>query len=317
MAQPPDAPQPRQGHPISVVTRRTGLTQDLLRAWEKRYHAVVPRRTATGRRIYTDRDIEKLRLLKLLVDGGRRISDVADLDIAALTSLAQEDQLEARHPLAVRSDGLSTEGDSYLVRCAKAIEELDEDGLNGSLGQAALAMSPPRVRDEVVVPLLTLIGARWQDGTWRVAHEHFASAVLRAFLWDMHRRAVSGTEAPVVVAATPSGHRHELGLLLAMAVAAEQGWSVVYLGPDVPSEEIAAVTLARRARAVLISLVFPANDARTAQEIVRLGQLLGPGLPIFAGGRAAESYRDLQGSSAILVTTDLDRLKGHLQNLAA
>jgi DNA-binding transcriptional MerR regulator len=90
------------GHPISVVVRRTGLTQDILRAWEKRYQAVVPLRTDTGRRLYTEDQVAKLRLLKQLVDGGRRISDVAELDLPTLQRLADEDAKEAVAPVTTR-----------------------------------------------------------------------------------------------------------------------------------------------------------------------------------------------------------------------
>lgn len=81
-------------HPIGVVSARTGIPQDLLRAWEKRYDAVVPGRGATGRRLYTDADIDKLRLLKRAVATGRRISDVAALSLEELKALTQEDRVE-------------------------------------------------------------------------------------------------------------------------------------------------------------------------------------------------------------------------------
>ena len=238
------------GHPISVVVRRTGLSQDILRAWEKRYGAVVPLRTPTGRRLYTEEQVARLRLLKQLVDGGRRISDVADLAEEQLRRLADEDVTEAvvgRGPLTGRS------ANGFLADCLDAVERLDRHGLEDVLDRASVDLSRPRLRGEVLAPLIKALGQCWQDGSWRVVHEHAASAVLRAYLWGMWCRVEPGPGASSLVVATLSGQRHELGALLAAGVAADLGWRVVYLGSDLPAEEIAAGVTASGASAVLLS----------------------------------------------------------------
>jgi len=303
-------------HPISVVTRRTGLTQDLLRAWEKRYEAVTPTRTPTGRRLYTEADIEKLRLLKQLVDGGRRISDVAGLDIEALQALAREDEREAVVNGPVRRP-TDANGRSYLARCVDAVDRLDRDDLEHTLSEAGLALSPARVRRDVLVPFIRILGDRWEDGSWRVVHEHLASAILRAVLWDMVRRGGTDLTGNVLVVATPSGQRHELGALLAAGLATELGWDVLYLGADLPAEEIAAAVLAKQARGVLLSVVFPKADGRTADEIRRLRALVGEQTPLLVGGRAAGSYQDVLVEVGALVASDLPALGQQLRELAA
>lgn len=286
---------PAAAHPISVVTRRTGLTQDLLRAWEKRYGAVRPLRTDTARRLYTDEDVERLRLLKVLVDGGRRISDVARLTGTELRALVAEDEAQAAVPPPTRMVPVRETGDrgrACLERCLRAVENLDRHALETALEDGALALAAPLLRRDVLEPLIRALGDRWESGQWRVAQEHLATAVVRAALWDLIRRADPGAGGTALVVATLPGHRHELGALLAGTIAAEQGWDVVYLGADLPAEEIAAAARLREARVVLISLVYPAGDARTAREIERLGSFLRPGTRLLAGGRAAESYRD-------------------------
>ncbi len=296
----------QEGHPISVVVRRTGLTQDVLRAWEKRYQAVVPQRTATGRRLYTEEQVAKLRLLKQLVDGGRRISDVADLSLDALRSLADQDASESvvglPQPAAPRASG------GFLSSCLEAVDRLDRHALEQALDTALVALSRPRLRTEVLIPLIHTLGQRWQDGTWRVVHEHLASAVLRSFLWSLWRRSEPGPGAPSLVVATPSGQRHELGALLAAGIAADLGWRVVYLGVDLPAEEIAAAVQASGARAVLMSLVYPMSDPRLHEEIRRLRTLVGPDLTLVAGGRAASACQEELAASGIQMADDLDSL---------
>ncbi len=306
----------RPSHPISVVTRRTGLTQDLLRAWEKRYEAVQPHRTATARRLYTDEDVERLRLLKVLVDGGRRISDVARLPVGELRRLVEEDSAQAAMAVPARAvrerDGART-GQACLARCLAAVDELDRLSLETALAAGALDLSAPLLRRQVIEPLIAALGERWESGQWRVAQEHLASAVVRAVLWDLIRRAAPATGAAPLVVATLPGHRHEFGALLAAAVAAEQGWEVVYLGTDLPAEEIAAAALARGASVVVISLVYPSGDVRTADEIARLRDLLGPETRLLAGGRAAASYREPLLTAGAQVAGDLQALVALLQ----
>jgi DNA-binding transcriptional MerR regulator/methylmalonyl-CoA mutase cobalamin-binding subunit len=296
----------QEGHPISVVVRRTGLTQDVLRAWEKRYQAVVPLRTTTGRRLYTEEQVSKLRLLKQLVDGGRRISDVADLSLDALRTLADEDASEAivhlEQTTAPRVSG------GFLASCIEAVDRLDRHALEQALDTASVALSRPRLRGEVLVPLIYTLGQRWQDGTWRVVHEHLASAVLRSFLWSMWRRSEPGPGAPALIVATPAGQRHELGALLAAGIAADLGWRVVYLGPDLPAEEIAAAVQTSGATAVLMSLVYPMSDPRLLEEIRRLRSLVGPDLTLVAGGRAAASAEDELATSGVQFAEDPETL---------
>lgn len=304
-------------HPISVVARRTGLTQDLLRAWEKRYDAVRPLRTTTSRRLYTDEDVERLRLLRVLVDGGRRISDVARLTSSDLRALRTEDEAQAAVPASPRGVSQAETADPapvYLERCLVAVENLDRQALEAALNAGSVALTAPSLRRDVLEPLIRIIGERWESGAWRVAQEHLATAVLRAVLWDQIRRADPGTVGAALVVATLPGHRHELGALLAGAVAAELGWNVVYLGVDVPAEEIAAAARSRDARVILISLVYPPGDARTIAEIARLGQLLGPQTHLFAGGRAAESYRQTLQAVGAGIAGDLPGLTLLLQS---
>jgi methanogenic corrinoid protein MtbC1 len=302
------------GHPIGVVSRRTAIPPDLLRAWEKRYDAVTPRRTDTGRRLYTDEDILRLRLMKRLIEGRRRISDVAQLSLKELRALVDEDEREAVLPAKTRPRPPVGTLAQLLKDAIAAVKALDRGRLEQILEDATVNFTPTHVRHDLLVPLMHHIGDDWEEGEIRIAHEHLASAVVRTFVSGLTRRPIDEA-APLVIATTPSGHRHEIGALLAAAAAAEAGWQVLYLGPDLPAEEIAAAAIQKRAQAVMLSLVYPLNDALVQEQLRQIRRYLGSGYAIIVGGRATSAYREVLAEIEAVVADDFTDLQGWLRRL--
>lgn len=310
-------------HPIGVVVRRTGVPADLLRAWEKRYQAVVPERTATGRRIYSDADIERLRLMKRLIAGKRRISDVAGHSLAELTALLAEDQREAVADLpqpSQRTDG-NLAGRSAnrlanrLADCLDAVEALDAPRLAALLSEASIDHSPSQMRQELLAPLMARIGEKWQAGELRIVHEHMASAIVRAMLDNMTRNQPLDPAAPILVATTPAGQAHEIGIMFVVAAAQELGWRTLYLGPNLPAEEIVAGLRSAGADTLALSLVYPPSDPRTADELRRIRHLAGADVRILIGGRASPSYRDVIAAIGAVALEGLPQLQESLASM--
>jgi len=308
----------RPRHPIGVVSRRTGIPQILLRAWERRYHAVVPHRSKTGRRLYTDLDIEHLRLMKRAVDAGRRISDVAHLALEDLQDLAAEDtaQTTSAHVASVETESL---GDAppevYLEHALRAVAELNREHLEQLLADATLAFSRPVLRQQLLAPLLHAIGERWQSGEFRIMHEHLASAIVRSHLAALRDGALVPASAPLLIITTPAGQLHEFGALLAATAALECGWDVIYLGPNLPAEEIAAATQIKQATAVGLSIIYPGHDARLHDELRNLRRYLGLDVAILVGGRAAKTYREVFAEIDAREVEDLSELSRELAAL--
>ena len=273
-------------HPIGVVSSRAGIAQDVLRAWERRYGAVVPHRTDTGRRLYSDVDIRRFRLLKQLVDAGRRISDVASLSMEELETLLTEDRNGAAPPLPRPAAGTR----DFLETAFAAVGELDAARLRRVLDDATLSMSPAALRDDLLCPLLRDTGRQWREGKLRIAHEHLITAVVRSFLGASRFASLAGPRAPSIVLGTPAGQRHEIGALLATAAAEEVGWKVVYVGADLPAAEIAAAVRTSNAFAVALSLVGMPGDATIHEELRAVRSLAGSDVAILVGGDAAATY---------------------------
>jgi methanogenic corrinoid protein MtbC1 len=297
-------PRQEPRHSIAVISRRTGISQLVLRAWERRYEAVVPARTETGRRKYTDLDLEKLILLSRLTSGGHRIGDIATLSLDELKQLAKEFPIEVEAPASPMREASSV--GELMEEAFDAIANLDGHGLESVLDRALIDLSKPDLRGKLLVPMLEEIGKKWQEGELRVAHEHMASSIVTTFLSSLNSRYQVAPGAPVVAVTTPAGQMHELGALLAAGHAYESGWDVLYLGPNMPAEELASAVRNRGAQAVLLSLVFPHGDAGTATELRELRRLLGSHIPLIVGGQAVQSYLDVlvEIEARIILTQD-------------
>lgn len=276
-------------HPIRVVADRTGLSLDVLRVWERRYAVVAPGRAEDGQRLYSDADVDRLRLLRRATDAGRSIGRVARLDDEALAELVREDEA-ARGAAAPAA---SREAHGHLDRAMAAVREMDPAKLEAGLRRAVVALSAAEFVDGVAAPLLAGIGEGWREGKLGVAHEHAASAVLRRVLGFMTEAAAVPGSAPGMVVATPAGQVHEFGALLAAASATAEGWRVTYLGADLPAAEIAAAVRQRGAGRLALSLVYPADDPRLPGELRSLRAALPPGTEVVVGGAAAERHRAL------------------------
>lgn len=312
MVENPDEPK----HPIQVVTRRTGLSADVLRAWERRYDAVIPRRTGSRRRLYSDRDVERLGLLKQVTDAGRPIGQVARWSDAELQELVRQDRNAevARHTPRAADPGAEIPR-TLFDRALRAVEHLDGQGLQQVLDAASMSLSPVDLTERILVPLMRTIGERWGSGSLGIAHEHMASAIVRNALSAVVLSRHLPRHGPGIVVATPSGQTHELGALVVAATAASVGWRVTYLGADLPASDIADAARVTGARGVALSITHPADDPRMPGSLRALRSALPPHTALIVGGLAAPSYAAALADSGALLLHDMASLRAILLSL--
>jgi DNA-binding transcriptional MerR regulator/methylmalonyl-CoA mutase cobalamin-binding subunit len=303
-------------HPIQVVARRTGLSPDVIRAWERRYQAVAPQRSRTARRLYSDEDVARLSLLRQATESGRRIGDVARLSLAQLRALVQEDQGSAVPPTVLAGQPPSATAE-YVNACLSAVQRLDPVALEAALAQAARSLSIPLLLREVIGTLMRAIGEHWREGLLRPCHEHMASVQIRFFLGNLLLHSAMTGTGPLLVVATPAGQRHELGALMVAVTAAQAGWTPLYLGADLPSDELAFAATARGAAAVALSLSYPGDDPHLGEALRRLRRQLPEGVVLLVGGAAAAGYQSvlteigaLQPPDLATLRLELDRIRG-------
>jgi DNA-binding transcriptional MerR regulator/methylmalonyl-CoA mutase cobalamin-binding subunit len=301
-------------HPIQVAALRAGLSPELLRAWEKRYQAVAPERTGGGQRIYSDEDVQRLRLLRLATAAGRRIGSIASLSSEELSALVDEDRTQlARQraanaaPRAARD--VARELDAVVQSALQAGFALDEGGLHEVLDRQLLLLRPEDLIVGVIAPLMRRVGELWHEEHLRPAHEHLISGAVRGLLARLITSSQLSDSKFHLVVSTPSGQRHEFGAMMAATVASLCQWRVTYLGADLPLEDVAAAVIETKAQALALSLVYPVADPELREELLKLETLLPSQVAIIAGGAAAESYRDVWDQIGARVPTDLLELK--------
>ena len=264
----------------------TGVSIDTLRAWERRHGVIKPRRNDRGR-IYTEEDVARLKMLRELVARGHAIGSLAGSNDARLAAL-----LEAGGPdESARSDTPA----AGLGEALAALDRYDPDVLEASLNRYAVVLPPSDFVFAVIVPLLQEVGRRWENGELRPAQEHLVSAAARNVLGGLLRGTARPNASPKIVFATPSGERHELGLLSAALLAASDGWGVVYLGSDLPSAEIQHAVKATAARILMISLTSPAAVA--SQELMALARFSSE-VALWVGGPQAQALLTPAGDRA-------------------
>lgn len=302
-------------YPIKVVSQMTGLSVHVIRAWEKRYNVVEPDRTDTNRRLYSEKDIEKLKLLNDAVHSGHNISGIAKLSNEELHTVLK-DKKSSQDSLMISKDAV-VNGEfnfhSLINSAIEAIKAYDDETLETLLLKSSSQVSQPHLIENFIVPLVYKIGDLWHEGELRVANEHMASAVIRNFLVNQIENYNTVENAPVVICATPRGQEHELGALIAGLIAASSGWRVIYLGANLPVEEMAAVAASVDIRAIAISIIYPADDPRLNKDLIHLKKILPENVTIIVGGRAAKGYIETLEKIGAIVVGDTKSLRLQLE----
>jgi methylmalonyl-CoA mutase cobalamin-binding subunit len=265
---------------IAAVERETGLSKDTLRIWERRYGFPQPLRDPQGERAYPLEQVEKLRLLKRLMDAGHRPGKLVSLDMEALRSLGK---------------GAAGAGESHL-RLPPPYRELlgahDVGGLRWHLQQALLGMGLERFVTEHVAPLNTAVGEAWLRGEISVAQEHvYTEAVQLVLRQAIGSMAGPSGPAPRILMATLPQEPHGLGLLMAEALLSLHGWRCISLGVKVPLEDI--VVAAGLIRVHIVALSFSASfpAAQAGASLQELRRRLPAGTVIWVGGSSLALQR--------------------------
>jgi DNA-binding transcriptional MerR regulator len=226
---------------IGELSRRSGVSPELLRAWERRYGLLEPERTAGGLRLYTEGDLERVRAMQRHIEEGLAAREAADLARGG-----------ARGPVATAAlDSATARAD-----LAGVLDRFDEPAAQALIDALLARLTIDALLSEVVIPYLHELGERWERGEVSVAQEHFASNLLRGRLLGLARGWGRGA-GPRALLACPEGERHDLGLIAFGLALRERGWRIDYLGSDTPLASVAEVAEAIEPALVVLSAVAP------------------------------------------------------------
>src|SRR5271166_5312561 len=267
-------------YPIRAAANLTGLSIDTLRAWERRYQAVTPIRGERGR-VYGEGHIRRLILLRDAVARGHAIGQVAGLGDSALEKLLVGPVSAAK---TLEPDKTKQPVSDALIPVVTAIESFDYATANFHLGRLATLLPVDRLVSEVVLPLMTLVGDRWLDGTLSIAQEHMTSSILRNLLGGLVRLNTSSNQSQRILFATPSGEMHEFGILAAAMLAVAGGFEALYLGSSLPALEIVAAAERTSPRAVVVGIKASEPTQATMDELRLLAAKLPKTAELWIGG---------------------------------
>jgi len=267
---------------IGVVTRVTGIPITTLHAWERRYGFPRAARSAGGHRLYSDRDIARLRWVKTRVDAGMAVSRA----VAAAQSLETDGiAFPASMPEAVQLSGQGQSAASPLDALHQALIQHDLPGADRLMGEMLAFHSPEDLTVEVISPALARLGEAWEKGEISIATEHLASNYLRhrLLMW-MVTGPNPNRPDPIILACAP-GEWHEGSLLMLGVLLRRRGYPVAYLGQDVPFHSLAEISRAIQSPAILLVAMRAETAAALADWTRWIPQVGGKPLVVF-GGRA-------------------------------
>jgi DNA-binding transcriptional MerR regulator/methylmalonyl-CoA mutase cobalamin-binding subunit len=296
----------KQLWPMGAVTRRTGIGEHTLRAWERRFGFPMPTRLASGHRRYSGEQVRHLLLIARALESGYRAGDIVPMSRTDLEEL-------------LRSAGVS--GDGQLVRNTEDVVSLAFDGCKrfdrGALasllhGEAAV-LGVPRFLRERVAPLLDEVGEAWGRGDLEIRHEHFFSEVLEDELRRLRAPLDFAARGRPVVVATLPNELHGLGLQIAALAMVAAGRAVRVLGPHLPVEEIVQAATALDAIAVGLSVSIFAEPDETVREIRAVRNGLPDDVALWIGGHGSSMLKHLPAGIEVAMTLDdLDHLLSDL-----
>ena len=291
---------------IHRVAKLTGLSNDVIRVWEKRFGLIKPLRSANRYREYTDEDVALLRFLKEELDRGQTIGALA---VEGRDSLLQRMRLSStptQQNLAPH-ENLVDELISYLDPLEKT---RFEQGLNG-----AVAVIPfEEALQRILLPLQRRVGELWHEGRVSIAVEHYVSKIVQQKLFAVMNQLPVNEHGPRVCIACPEGEPHEIGAQAVAYLAATRGCHVYYLGPNLPIVDLRALCERVNVDLVLLSLTKITSDAAAAQLLEELESLSGR-WPVAIGGQGARAIEHLLRESKIELLDDLTALQTRLMIL--
>jgi MerR family transcriptional regulator, light-induced transcriptional regulator len=296
---------------IAAVERDTGLSKDTLRVWERRYGFPAPQRDAIGERAYTLDHVEKLRVIKRLMDAGHRPGRIVPLPFAELQQLTDS---TVDQPLRTVEVALAS---SDVRAHIELIRSHDVAALRNQLTRQLARFGIGRFVTEVIAPLNTAVGDAWIRGQMEIFEEHTYSETVQVVLRQAIASvpAAAGGGCPTVLLTTFPGEPHGLGLLMAEAMCVLEGCRCVSLGTQTPLWDIVLAAQAHRADIVALGFTGCMNPNQVVDGLQELRGKLPPKVLVWAGGSAPVLHRRRVDGVTPLAT--LDQIAGDLRHWRA
>ncbi len=286
---------------ISAVERDTGLSKDTLRVWERRYGFPTPERDAIGERAYSLVQVEKLRIVKRLMDGGHRPGRVVPMRVEDLQQLSEKTVDAPRHAPATAASDLRV--------LMELLSSNQIDRLRRHLQHLSMVLGLQRFVCEVIIPFNTLVGDAWMRGQLEIYEEHAYSEVLqivlRGALANLPQSAA--LDRPRVLLTTFPNEPHSLGLLMAETLFALQGAKCLSLGAQTPVWSMVLAAAAYKSDILALGFTGCMNPNQVVDGLTELRAKLPANVEIWVGGSSPVlQRRPIEGVLALGVLADIN-----------
>ena len=273
---------------IAAVERDTGLSKDVLRVWERRYGFPVPGRDDHGERVYPAEQVERLRLVKRLMDAGHRPGKLLATPTDELNALAP------RRPQALGAASGAGAAEQ-LGELMSLIKQHDGGAYQQAMQQRLARQGLVRFVQETVAPLTRLVGAAWEEGSIEVFEEHLFTELTMRILRQAIVSLPGGKRSPRIILTSVPDEPHVLGLLMAEALFALEGAECIPLGTQMPLLEIACAASAHRADIVALSFSVAFPQRQIPGLLQQLRMVLPAEVALWAGGGGVGRLPDVAG----------------------
>jgi len=291
--------------PISAVERETGISKDVLRKWESRYGFPQPLRDMLGERLYPAEQVQRLRLIKRLMDSGMRPSRLVNLSDGELLAMAPGRRADSR----VTPDEEADDEDMNLNLAL--LRRDDAEGMRRALYRDMMRLGIKRFVLDTLCPLNHAVGEAWARGELNIHQEHIYSEAVQWLLRDTCAKLTEPAGHPRVLLTTLPEEQHGLGILMVSTLFALEGAHCISLGTQTPVQVIAEAARAHAVDVVVLSFSVAYPIRRILPALEELGQLLPTSMALWAGGAGVERLKT--DSGRVLLNHSLDEAMSHLQ----
>lgn len=250
-----------EGYSIKDLEVLSGIKAHTIRIWEKRYGLLVPNRTDTNIRLYTDADLRRILNVSLLVSNGFKISKVAKFDEEKIKNAV----IEVNNRKTTESD--------YVERLILYMLNFDNIGFYKFVSEIIEKKGFEDAVLKVFFALFERIGMYWQVGSVFPAQEHYVTSILRQkLIAEIDKIGVEDRNGSTMLFFLPDGELHEISLLFYSYLAQKNGYNVIYLGQYVPFEDLAKVQSHIKVDYVFTAFINGITKEELEEYLVRLKQ---------------------------------------------
>ncbi len=298
---------------LKAVERLTGLTADTIRAWEKRYQAVVPSRSENGRRVYSDEEVKRLSFLSELVSGGHSISKIANHTDKELISIINKTRpmLESK-----MQSNLESKIEKELNSLFAAVDQFDLNAVRFCLARLRFEVSPKVFVFDLIVQIMYWIGKRIVENKLSISQEHALSEAIRMHLTEIYEsiEGQDGTLSPQksLLFCTRDGDPHDFGLWMSAIMCRYAGYKTNYIGKSLPAESLVEAVEKLKPYAVVIGAsAIPLEEQKITitNFIKEIDSKMSSKVEFWIGGAGLTNFKRPNTKRTIWTFEKIDELK--------